>query len=97
LKEELLRSVASPAQVFYAPFGLVLMNMAASIAAVFLLLALGLGGYIWAPIVSFMLVHPILILIGKREPHIDNILRARRNIRAKTKNIIREDGNKFAA
>ena len=37
------------------------------------------------------------VIIGKNEPHIDNIIMSRRNIRAKTKNLIKENGNKFTA
>ena len=95
MKEELLKSVARPAQVFYAPFGLVVMNLALAAWFILVLLALGMGGYIWAPIVGFLVLHGVLVLVGKREPHIDSMLAARRQVNMKTKNMIKEGGNKF--
>ena len=95
MKEELLKSVAQPMQIFYAPFGLFMMNVAVSVVLMLLLLILNLGVYIWVSIVSFVVLHFLCVLIGKREPHIDNIIASRTNIRAHTKNLLRESGNKF--
>ena len=95
MKEELLKSVAQPMQIFFAPFGLFLFNVLFSIFIMIILLVLGLGTYLWVPIISFVLFHFVAIIIGKKEPHIDNIFASRKNIRARTKNLIRENGNKF--
>ncbi|MDR1476975.1 MAG: hypothetical protein LBI17_02500 [Rickettsiales bacterium] len=91
-----MRSVARPAQVFYAPFRLVLANLVLNVCLMALLLLFGLGGYIWISIIGFILAHMALILIGRWEPHIDSMLAARGNAQAKTKNMIRENGNKFS-
>lgn len=96
MKEELLKSVANTNQIFNAPFMLAVFNLLIGICFIILLLLLGVGVYIWVPIVSILLVHMALIGIGKKEPHIDSIIIARNNIKAKTKNIIKERGNKFA-
>jgi type IV secretory pathway VirB3-like protein len=95
MKEELLKSVARPAQVFYAPFGLAVLNLALAAYFILVLLLFGMGGYIWLPIVGFILLHGVLILVGRREPHIDSMLAARRRVNTKTRNMIKESGNKF--
>ncbi len=96
MKEELLKSVAQPMQVFYAPFRLVIFNIFLSIFLIFIFLVLGLGVYLPFLILFFIFLHFVAVLIGKKEPHIDNILMSRKNIRAKTENLIVENGNKFS-
>jgi hypothetical protein len=97
VKEEVLKSVASPSQVFYAPFMLAVLNLVMSIVLIILLLIFRMGGYIWAPILLLICLHIVLIIVGKREPHIDSMLIARGRVKIETKNIIKEDGKKFSA
>lgn len=97
MKEELLKSVAQPMQVFFAPFGLFILNVVVSFILMILLLISGFGVYMWVPILLFIIFHCVAIIIGKNEPHIDSIIASRKNIKAKTKNLIRENGNKFTA
>ena len=97
MKEELLKSVAQPMQVFFAPFGLFLLNVVFTFITIVLFLVSGFGVYMWIPIVLFIVLHFVAVIIGKNEPHIDNIIASRKNIRARTKNLIREKGNKFTA
>ena len=85
MKEELLKSVAQPMQIFYAPFGLFLINVVMVVVFITCLTFLGYGSYMWLPIVLFIVFHGISIIIGKNEPHIDSILASRSNIRTKTK------------
>ena len=95
MKEELLKSVAQPMMIFYAPMGLFLRNLVLSIMLLFASLFLGEAVYMIGAILIFVVLHFVAIIVGKREPHIDNILASRKNIRARTKNVMREDGNKF--
>lgn len=95
MKEELLKSVAQPMQIFYAPFGLFMGNIVITVVLLASFPLLGLMSYLWFPIVLFIIFHGISILIGKSEPHIDSIIASRSNIRTKTKNILKENGNKF--
>ena len=97
MKEELLKSVAQPMQVFFAPFGLFILNVVFTFLLMILLLISGFGVYMWMPILSFIILHFIAVVIGKKEPHIDNIIASRKNIKARTKNLIKENGNKFTA
>ena len=97
MKEELLKSVAQPMQVFFAPFGLFLLNVAVTFISMILFLILGFGVYMWIPVILFVVLHIVTVVIGKNEPHIDNIIASRKNIRIKTKNLIKENGNKFTA
>ena len=97
MKEELLKSVAQPMQVFFAPFRLSVANFTLNALAMAVLLVFGYGNYIWTPIISTLIIHVILIIIGRREPHIDNIIAALSMVSRSTKNIINEGGNKYGA
>ena len=97
MKEELLKSVAQPMQVFFAPFGLTIVNVVINALAMILLTLFGRGTYIWMIIITTLFGHMILVLIGKREPHIDNIIAALGMVSRRTKNIIPERGNKYGA
>ncbi|MDR3126394.1 MAG: hypothetical protein LBT92_02055 [Rickettsiales bacterium] len=96
MKEEILKSVASPMRLFFAPFKLVILNAAASFSIMLLLLAVGLAGYVWIGIAFFCAGHLALIMVAKWEPHIDNILAAKSKIGFRTKSPVREPGDKFA-
>ena len=97
MKEELLKSVAQPMQIFYAPFGLFMGNVVITVVLLAFFPFFGLMSYLWVPIILFVVFHGISILIGRKEPHIDSIIASRSNIRTRTKNILRENGNKFTA
>lgn len=97
MKEELLKSVAQPMQVFFAPFGLFLLNVVITFILMVLFLISGFGVYMWIPVLFFVILHFVAVVIGKKEPHIDNIIASRKNIKARTKNLIKENGNKFTA
>jgi|GEM_PF-2803529 len=97
MKEELLKAVAQPMQVFFAPFRMSVANFTLNAMAMAVLLIIGYGTYIWVPIISTIFWHIILIVIGRREPHIDNIIASRSMVARVTKNIINEGGNKYGA
>ncbi|MGN0929129.1 MAG: hypothetical protein ACI4N3_00625 [Alphaproteobacteria bacterium] len=96
MKEELLKSIAYPSLILFAPFGLSIFNLTIGIVEIMIFLVFRLIGYIWIPMLQIVIIHLLLILLAKKEPHIDNIISARTNIKAKTKNLIKEHGNKFA-
>jgi type IV secretory pathway TrbD component len=96
MKEEILKSVASPMQLFFAPFKLVILNAAASFAIMLLLLVFNLAGYVWIGIAFFCIMHLFLVALAKWEPHIGNILAAKSRIGFKTKSPVKEPGDKFA-
>jgi type IV secretory pathway TrbD component len=96
LKEELLKSIAYPSLMFFAPFGLAMFNLAVGVLGIAFCLLFGYMGYIWIPMVGIFVIHLMLVALAKHDPHIDNLLRARSNIKARTENIIKEKGNKFA-
>lgn len=95
LKEELLKSVAQPMMIFYAPFGLFIMNFFFCVFLMLGMLFLGSASYMIWVVLLFVVLHMVAIVVGKKEPHIDNILASRANIRAHTKNVLKENGNKF--
>ncbi len=97
MKEELLKSVAQPVKVFYVPFSLFMLNFAINLVLMLFFVILGKGIYILWLVFLFMILHLVFIIVGKKEPHIDSIIRARQNIKVKTKNVLKENGNKFIA
>ena len=96
MKEEILKSVAQPMVIFYAPFSLFIMNLVISVILMLIFLMLGKGTYVLFSVILFVILHAVAILIGKKEPHISSIISARSNIKVRnTKNAIKEKGNKF--
>ena len=96
MKEEILKSVAQPMVIFYAPFSLFIMNLVFCVILMVLFLMYGKGTYVLFSVILFVILHVIAILIGKKEPHISSIIAARTNIKVKnTKNAVKEKGNKF--
>ena len=95
LKEELLKSVAQPMMIFYAPFGLFVMNAVCCPLLLILGLIMNSTFFMIFSVLLFIILHFVAVIIGKKEPHIDNILASRNNIRTRTKNVLVEKGNKF--
>lgn len=95
MKEELLKSVAQPMMIFYAPIGLFIRNIVVVVLLLIISLFMQSATGMIMSVLMFVILHMISMVIGKREPHIDNILASRNNIRTRTKNVLVEDGNKF--
>ncbi|MCL2439008.1 MAG: VirB3 family type IV secretion system protein [Alphaproteobacteria bacterium] len=96
MKEEILKSVAAPSRLFYAPFRLFIMNAVLCVLSMLVFLVYGAGAYMWIPVVNFFVIHLILMIAAQAEPHIDNIIFLKLSFLAKTRNAVREKGDKFA-
>jgi len=97
MKEDLLKSVASPMTLFFAPFRLVIFNAVFSVLMMAVMLLFdATRGYSWIGIAFFVIMHGALIALGKWEPHIDNIIFAKFKVGFTTKSMVEEPGDKFS-
>ncbi|MCP4395012.1 MAG: hypothetical protein GY804_12210 [Alphaproteobacteria bacterium] len=94
MREPILKVVANPPQLFWAPFFLAIINMCLQVA-------------IFSMVMSIVVVNPLLLLItilgghiiisviSKRDIHIASILQSTGPFLKKSKNIYKVRGNKF--
>lgn len=96
MREPILKSVAMPPRVFWAPMIPAVVNLATQLPLIFIWIALFEGNPIWA-IGTILIVHLIIIFYGAREPHLSHMMLAwGQNGPAVTHNIYFNRGNKFA-
>ncbi len=95
MKEQILKSVAQPPLLFYAPFLPAVLNITLQfVLMIFMFIITGSGKAVFL-IITIVLVHMILILLGKKEPHLSSIITSLSQTPKRTKNIINENSNKF--
>ena len=96
MKEPILKAVAMPPRVFWAPMIPAIVNFATQVPLIFIWIGLFNGNPIWA-IWTIGLVHILIIIYGAREPHLSHMMRAwGQNGPMVTRNIYHSRGNKFA-
>lgn len=98
MKERVYRAVASPPMFMWASFQLSLANFIGQFSLMLIVLAITKGKF--NPIffiISIALVHLLLILIHKREPHMATILRNLGFVKSKNVRLDEGSGNKFSA
>ena len=96
MKEPILKAVAMPPRVFWAPMIPAIVNFATQVPLVFIWIALFEGNPIWA-MWTVLAVHLVIIFYGAREPHLSHMMLAwGQSGPAMTKNIYFSRGNKFA-
>ena len=96
MREPILRAVAMPPRLFLAPFVLAMANFVVQVAWMFLLLGLFDVNPLF-PLVSVLLVHAFLIVVGTKEPHLANMLQAHgKSGPSVTHNIYKSRGVKLA-
>ena len=96
MREPILKAVAMPPRIFWAPMIPVVVNFAVQICLVFLWIGLSGGNPIWG-LATILVAHVFLIVYGAREPHLSHMMKAwGLNGPASTKNIYHSRGNKFA-
>ena len=96
MREPILKAVAMPPRVFWAPMTPAIINFATQIPLLFIWIGLFNGNPIWA-IWTILAVHLVIVLYGAREPHLSHILLSwGQSGPATTKNMYHSRGNKFA-
>ena len=96
MREPILKAVAKPYEIFWAPAAVAMTNLSVQVAL--MLMYTGLTGRSIMPfIITIPIAHMFIVAWGKREPHLSNILMAwGRSGTTSTKNIYRSKGTKFA-
>jgi type IV secretory pathway VirB3-like protein len=95
MKEPILKSVSRPMTLLYAPFVPAIANILGQFFIMMMIFIITQRGEAVFIIISISIVHLILIAVGRKDPHLSNMVIAYFNTPSKTKNIIKEKGNKF--
>ena len=96
MREPILKSVAMPPRVFWAPMVPAIVNFATQVPLMFIWIGLFGGNPIWAMVTVFS-VHLMIVVYGAKEPHLSHMMLAwGQNGPMLTKNIHYSRGNKFA-
>ena len=96
MREPILKAVAMPPRIFWAPMIPALVNFSTQVPLIFMWIGLFNGNPIWA-MATILLVHIFIIVYGAREPHLSHMMLSwGQNGPANTKNIYPSKGNKFA-
>lgn len=94
MQEPILKAVAMPPKVFWAPMVPAIVNIA--IQSVFVVMWIATGHNPIFFIATFALAHICIIIYGVKEPHLSNMMKASGPALAPTKNIYPSKGNKLA-
>lgn len=96
MREPILKAVAMPPRVFWAPMIPAIVNFATQVPIIFIWIGLFQGNPIWA-LWTILAVHIVIVIYGSREPHLSHMMLAwGRSGPMTTKNIYHARGNKFA-
>ena len=96
MREPILKAVAEPYRLFWAPAAVAGLNMIVQFALMFMWLGLTQRS-IMPFIITIPVVHMFIAAWGKKEPHLSNILVSwGRSGATSTKNIYRSRGTKFS-
>jgi type IV secretory pathway VirB3-like protein len=96
MKEPIIKVVASPPQLFWAPFMLALMNMCLQVAMFSMVMAITVVNPLWL-LFTILIAHFMLATISKRDQHLTTILQSTGPFLKKTKNIYKVRGNKLGS
>lgn len=94
MREEILRAVAQPPKILWAPMVPALVNLGVQFPMMFI--GMGIGGlnplYFVACIIA---AHAVLVGLGIKEPHLSTMMQAYGQTYRKTTNLYAVKGNKF--
>ncbi len=95
MNEPILKAVAMPPRVFWAPMVPAVVNLVVQLSLMFSI-GIPMG---WNPLIfvfSIVLVHAGIIAYGVREPHLSKMMKASGPMMTPSKNIHPARGNKLA-
>lgn len=95
MREPILRAVAMPPKMFWAPFLPAVTNLAVQFPFMFI----GMGVLGWNPLVfvfPIVIVHVFLIVYGSKEPHLSTMMRSYGPMSGGSKNMYKSKGSKLA-
>lgn len=95
MREEILKAVAQPPKVLWAPMVPALMNLGVQFPMMFI--GMGVAGANPLYFVACIIVaHAVLVGLGLKEPHLSTMMQAYGQTYKKTTNLYAVKGNKFA-
>lgn len=95
MREPILKAIAMPPRIFWAPFLPAVVNLAIQFPFMFI----GMGIFEMNPLVfvfPIVFAHVFLIIYGAREPHLSAMVRAYGPMARGSKNIYKSKGTKLA-
>ena len=96
MKEPILKAVAMPPRVFWAPMIPAIANFSVQIPIIFIWIGLFQGNPIWG-IWTVLTVHLIIVIYSAKEPHLSHMMLAwGQSGPTSTRSIYPQKGNKFA-
>ena len=96
MREPILRAVAMPPRIFWAPFLPAGINLAIQFPFMFM----GMGIFEMNPLIfvfPIVIAHTFLIVYGAREPHLSAMIQAVGRVAGGSKNIYKCKGTKLAS
>ena len=94
MREPILKAVAMPPKLFWAPFLPAAANLAIQFPLMFLGLAANLNPLFF--VVSIVFVHVFICIYGSREPHLSNMMKSYGPMSKASVNMYKSKGKKFA-
>ncbi len=94
MREPILKAVAMPPRVFWAPMIPAIANFAVQAPIMFMWIAAGQNPIFF--IGTILIVHVIIIIYSVREPHLSNMMKAAGPLSTPSKNVYPSRGNKLA-
>ncbi|MDD4556147.1 MAG: hypothetical protein PHE89_02300 [Alphaproteobacteria bacterium] len=95
MREPILKAVASPPKILWGPFLPTLLNLGLQFPFMFISIAMiDINPLVF--VVSIVIVHGLIVLLGTKEPHISSMMQAFGQTRIVSNNLYKEKGNKFA-
>lgn len=95
MREPILKAVANPPKILWAPFLPVLLNLGVQFPIMFT----AIGGFGVNPLFfvsTILIAHTIIIAWGTKEPHISNMIQSFGQSHRVSNNLYKTKGNKFA-
>ena len=94
MQEPILKAVAMPPKVFWAPMIPSIVNI--SVQAVFLCMWIAMGKNPIFFIATIAVAHVAIVIYGVKEPHLSHMMQASGPMLSPSKNVYRSRGNKLA-
>ena len=94
MQEQILKAVAVPVRILWAPAVPALINFGLQVP--FLLMWLSLGRNPLLFLITIPIGHLIILAYSTEEPHLSNMIKANRYFFAKSRSIYSSKGNKLA-
>lgn len=94
MREEILKAVAQPPKVLWAPMVPALINLGVQFPMMFMGMGVGAANPLYF-VTTIIIGHLVLIAYGIKEPHLSTMLQAYGQTYMKTTNLYGVKGNKF--